>query len=93
MASTASVLISTNYLNAVDQIRSQTGVFVFGAILMITAKIVSLIIGTVHLFVMVSAVSYFLFIALPLLLLCIPTDHKARMFGGAKRGAAVPFEE
>ena len=93
MASTASVLISTNYLNAVDQIRSQTGVFVFGAILMITAKIVSLMIGTVHLFVMVSAVSYFLFIALPLLLLCIPTDHKARMFGGAKRGAAAPFEE
>ena len=83
MVGTASVLISTNYLNAVDQIRSQTWVFVSGAILMIIAKVVSLVIGNVHTFVMASAVSYFLFIALPLLLLCIQTKHKTRMFGFA----------
>lgn len=76
MVSTASVLISTNYLNAIDRIRSQAWIFVSGAIVLILAKVMSLIIGDVHLFVMASAVSYFLFIAFPLLVLCSPTKGK-----------------
>ena len=93
MVSTASVLIATNYLNAVDQIRSQTWVFVAGAILMIIAKVVSLAIGNVHTFVMASAVSYFLFVALPLLLLSSPTKHKMMMLGFAKRRPTPIREE
>ena len=85
MVSTASVLISTNYLNAVDYIRSQAWVFVSGAILLILAKMVSLAVGDVHTFVMASAVSYFLFIAFPLLILCSRTRQKVLMFGSAKR--------
>ncbi|TFD73258.1 lipopolysaccharide biosynthesis protein [Cryobacterium fucosi] len=93
MISTASVLISTNYLNAVDHIRSQAWVFVAGAILLILAKVLSLVMGDVHSFVMASAVSYFLFIALPLLMLCSPTTHKSFMFGFAKGGPAAIREE
>lgn len=85
MVSTASVLISTNYLNAVDYIRSQAWVFVSGAILLILAKMVSLAVGDVHTFVMASAVAYFLFIAFPLLILCSRTRQKVLMFGSAKR--------
>ncbi|MCO4254754.1 lipopolysaccharide biosynthesis protein [Pseudarthrobacter cellobiosi] len=93
MISTASVLISTNYLNAADRIRSQAWVFVFGAILLILAKVTSLAIGDVHSFVMASAVSYFLFVALPLLMLCSQTKHKTLMSGFAKRSAATIREE
>ncbi|TFC83133.1 lipopolysaccharide biosynthesis protein [Cryobacterium sp. TMT3-29-2] len=92
MVSTASVLISTNYLNAVDQIRSQTWVFVAGAILLIVAKVVSLATGNVHTFVMASAVSYFAFIALPLLILCSQTKNKAPRLGFVRRSPAAVRE-
>lgn len=93
VVSTATVLISNNYLNAVDQIRSQTWVFVLGALLMITAKVVSLAFGDVHTFVMASAVSYSLFIATPLLWLCFPTKHKVRIAGVARQRSAAISDE
>lgn len=89
MVSTASVLISTNYLNAVDRIRSQAWVFVSGAILLITAKVTSIAMGDVHTFVMASALSYCAFIAIPLLVLCNRTNRNKLMSGLAKRSPAA----